>query len=107
MDFDRSEEQTQGAVWAGPASLVVSLLATASQAACCIGGAPALIFALSVLGVLLGWIALRNSRDNPENRTFGATGLVISMLNAVASLGLLLLHAGLIGTILTLTWLES
>lgn len=106
MDFDRSENQTQGAIWAGPAALVVSLIATASQAMCCVGGAPALIFAISMIGVLFAWIALRNSRDNPENRVMGATGLVISLINVLVSMGILLFQVGLIGMIMGLSMIE-
>lgn len=106
MDFDRTESQTQGAIWAGPAALVVSLLATASEALCCMGGAPALVFVVSMVGVLFAWIALRNSRDNPENRVMGATGLVISLINVFASLGMLLFQVGLIGMIVGLSMVD-
>lgn len=103
MDYDRTEDASRGVPWAGPASVVLGVLSGMLQVLGCfplLGVAgPAFVFVVAVAGVFTGWLALTRNKHDAGQRTFGAIGLVLSMINALLGLGMLLLQLGLFATI--------
>lgn len=110
LDFDRHQPQTQGAPWAGPASLVCGILASGLEITVCfpVAGmlAPFLVFVIAVLAIGFGALALQHARDRTDSRVLGATGLVLGLINLFASIALMLVTTGFVALIIGIRLLD-